>query len=124
MYVMCLNVSHVSKLARYAREFHHEDRVVHQCTASVKALCNTCQSLLATLASSTVGTARCTNVQRVSNHVKSRSLRSRIPAGGPEGPTDGALNRGIPGRNCDKNDKNGQCTDPQQENHMTKVAQK
>ena len=43
-----------------------------------------CQSSLATLASSTVGTARCTNVQRVSKHcatrVKSRSLRSRIPA--------------------------------------------
>ena len=27
---MCANVSHVSKLARYAREFHSEGREVHQ----------------------------------------------------------------------------------------------
>ena len=89
MYVMCLNVPHVSKLARYAREFHRGDREVHKCTASVKALCHTCQISLATLANSS-------NVQQVSKRcatrVKSRSLRSRIPAGGP---TDGALNSGI-----------------------------
>ena len=116
MYVMCLNVSHVSKLARYARESHRGDRKVHQCTASVKALCHMYQSSLATLASSTVGTARCINVQRVSKHaryarglhwegpasVKARSLRSRTPLGGPEGQMNGAFNRGISERNCKK----------------------
>ena len=76
MYVVCLNVPHVSKLARYAREFHCGDRSVHQCTASVKTLCHKCEISLATLANSS-------NVQRVSKRcatrVKSRSLRSRIP---------------------------------------------
>ena len=84
-------------------------------------MCHTCQSSLATLANSS-------NVQQVSKRcatrVKSRSLRSRIPAGGPEGPTDGALNSGISGRNCDKNDKNGQWTDPSTGESHDKSCQK
>ncbi len=55
--------------------------------------------------------------------VKARSLRSRIPSGaklarsrippgGPEGPMNEALNRGISGRNRSKNGQNAQLTDP------------
>ena len=59
---------------------------------------NECQSSLATLANSIWS--------------KARSLRSRIPPGGPEGPINEAFNRGISGRNRSKNSQNGQWTDP------------
>ena len=59
---------------------------------------NECQSSLATLANSIWS--------------KARSLRSRIPPGGPEGPMNEAFNRVISGRNRSKNGQNGQWTDP------------
>ena len=59
---------------------------------------NECQSSLATLANSIWS--------------KARSLRSRIPPGGPEGPMNEALNSGISGGIRSKNGQNAQLTDP------------
>ncbi len=59
---------------------------------------NECQSSLATLANSIWS--------------KARSLRSRIPPGGPEGPINEAFNRGILGRNRSKNGQNGAINGP------------
>ena len=95
MYVMCLNVPHVSKLARYAREFQ-------QCTASVKTLCHTCQISLATLANSS-----------------RRAQRSNIRVQHTE-PSTGEFQD----ETATKMTQMGNERTLQQGNHMTNVAQK
>ena len=84
MYVTCLNVPHVSKLARYAREFQ-------QCTASVKTLCHTCQISLATLANSSMR-AQGANRRSLQQGNSTTKLRQKMSK---KGAMDGPFNRGI-----------------------------
>ena len=118
-YGMWLNVSHMSKLARYAREFHRGDHKVHQCTASVKALCHTCQISLATLANSS---RRAWRAKRRS--IEQRNFMTKLRQKWPKWAKDGPFNRGITWQKLSQNDKNGQRTDPATGEFLVKSAEK
>ena len=112
MYVMCLNVSHVSKLARYAREFQ-------QCTASVKTLCHMCQISLATLASSSMRAWRANR-----RSLEQWNLMTKLRQKWQKWAMDGPFNRRITWQKLPKNDKNGNRTDPATGEFPVKSAEK